>query len=289
MAIVRMSRREVFPDRSYPIHADRVRLDEAVGPHAHDFCELAIILAGRARYGSRIGSRGLSVGDVVAVRPGAWHEFAEVDGLDVANIYIGAELFADDLAWVFDHTALTNLLFGTGETAITLDRQATERAAGWLDQLRHCRDRLRDGRNLQLRSLLGCVLAEFAGADLRPGDALPVIGAAARTALLAMAEDPARDWTIAELAGLAGVSASRLQHQFSEQLGISPMRWLTQYRAEQMAVRLAAGSQPVAEIGRVVGWPDPNYAARRFRAAHQMSPTEYRRRFAFSAGRQPGR
>jgi AraC family L-rhamnose operon transcriptional activator RhaR len=50
-----------------------------------------------------------------------------------------------------------------------------------------------------------------------------------------------------------------------------------------MAVRLAAGRGSVSEIGRAVGWPDPNYAARRFRATYGMSPTEYRRRFAFTA------
>jgi AraC family L-rhamnose operon transcriptional activator RhaR len=285
MAIARMSRREVFPDQIYPIHADRIWLDEPVGPHAHDFCELAIILTGSARYRSQYGTRRLAAGDVVAVRPGAWHEFASADALEVANIYIGAELFSDDLAWVLDHTALTNLLFGTGEVAISLDPEAAARAAGWLDQLRRCRDRNRVARTLQLRSLLGCVLAEFAGANLRTDSAPPAMGPAARTALLAMAEDPSRTWSIPELARLAGVSASRLQHQFAEQLGVSPLRWLNQYRAEQMAVRLAAGSQPVAEIGRAVGWPDPNYAARRFRAAHRMSPTDYRRRFAFGADR----
>jgi AraC family L-rhamnose operon transcriptional activator RhaR len=50
-----------------------------------------------------------------------------------------------------------------------------------------------------------------------------------------------------------------------------------------MAVRLAAGGRSVAEIGRAVGWHDPNYAARRFRATYGLSPTEYRRRFAFTA------
>jgi AraC family L-rhamnose operon transcriptional activator RhaR len=65
-------------------------------------------------------------------------------------------------------------------------------------------------------------------------------------------------------------------------LGTSLLGWLAQYRAEQMAVRLAASDRPVAEIGRAVGWHDPNYATRRFRATYGISPTEYRRRFAFT-------
>lgn len=47
-----------------------------------------------------------------------------------------------------------------------------------------------------------------------------------------------------------------------------------------MAVQLVAGDRTVSEIARAVGWLDPNYAARRFRNAYQMSPTDYRRRFA---------
>jgi AraC-like DNA-binding protein len=35
-------------------------------------------------------------------------------------------------------------------------------------------------------------------------------------------------------------------------------------------------------VGRSGGWHDPNYAARRFRATYGISPTEYRRRFAFT-------
>jgi AraC family L-rhamnose operon transcriptional activator RhaR len=98
-----------------------------------------------------------------------------------------------------------------------------------------------------------------------------------------MAQDPARAWSVAELAAIARVSPSQLQHQFAGQMGISLLGWLTQYRSELMAVRLAAGGRSVAEIGRAVGWHDPNYAARRFRATYGLSPTEYRRRFAFTA------
>jgi AraC-like DNA-binding protein/mannose-6-phosphate isomerase-like protein (cupin superfamily) len=280
-AIPRMRRAEVFPDDAYPLHSDRRRLDAPVVPHAHDFCEVAVVVSGRAAYRTRHGTRGLRGGDVVAVRPGSWHEYRAVVELEVVNVYLGQELLSGELAWVLDHPGLTNLIFGTGDVRLRLSPAATDRARRWLEQLARCRDHPEADQPLQLRSLLGCAFAEFAGAGAsRAGRP---VSPATRTALLAMAEDPARAWSAAELATVARVSPSHLQHQFAEQLGTSPLGWLAQYRAEQMAVRLAATGRPVAEIGRAVGWSDPNYAARRFRATHGLSPTEYRRRFAFAA------
>jgi AraC-like DNA-binding protein/mannose-6-phosphate isomerase-like protein (cupin superfamily) len=279
--IPRMRRTEVLPGDAYALHSDRRLLDTPVPPHAHDFCEVAVVVSGRAAYRTRHGSRDLGVGDVVAVRPGSWHEYRAVADLDVLNVYLGQELLAGDLAWVLDHPRLTNLIFGTGDVRLRLSPAATERTRGWLEQLARCRDHPDTAQVLQLRSLLGCVFAEFAGAASDASGTGRATTPATRTALLAMAQDPARAWSVADLAALALVSASHLQHRFAEQLGTSPLAWLAQYRSEQMAVRLAAGRGSVAEIGRSVGWPDPSYAARRFRATYGMSPTEYRRRFAF--------
>ncbi|HEY9289917.1 MAG TPA: AraC family transcriptional regulator [Microlunatus sp.] len=282
MAIPRMRRAEVFPDDAYPLHSDRKLLDLPVTPHAHDFCEVAVIVSGRAVYRTRHGSRELGVGDVVAVRPGSWHEYREVVDLDVLNIYLGQELFSGDLAWVLDYPILTNLIFGTGDLRLRLASAATDRTRGWLEQLEACRDHPEAEQALQLRSLLGCVFAEFAGGSTDAARAGRPMTPATRAALLAMATDPARAWSAAELAATAQVSVSHLQHQFSGQFGTSLLGWLTLYRAEQMAVLLAATTRPVAEIGSAVGWDDPNYAARRFRGTYGISPTEYRRRFAFN-------
>ncbi len=285
MAIPRMRRAEVLPDDAYALHSDRRLLDAPVPPHAHDFCEVAVVVSGRARYRTRHGTRVLESGDVVAVRPGSWHEYRDVVDLEVLNIYLGQELLSGDLAWVLDHPRLTNLIFGTGDVRLGLSRAATDRTRGWLEQLARCRHNPEAEQPLQLRSLLGCVFAEFAGATSDASPAARPMTAATRAALLAMAEDPARDWSAADLATVARISPSHLQHQFAEQLGTSPLGWLAQYRSEQMAVRLAAGRGSVAEIGRAVGWHDPNYAARRFRATYGVSPTEYRRRFAFTTAR----
>jgi AraC-like DNA-binding protein/mannose-6-phosphate isomerase-like protein (cupin superfamily) len=277
-----MRRIEVFPHDGYALHSDRRQLDTAVPPHAHDFCEVAVVVSGRAVHRTRHGGHDLEAGDVVAVRAGSWHEYRDVADLDVLNIYLGQELLSGDLAWMLGYPRLTNLIFGAGGSRLRLSPAATGRTRGWLEQLADCRTDSDAAQPLQLRSLLGCVLAEFAGARSSTSHAGRPTTPATRAALLAMAQDPARAWSVADLAAIARVSPSYLHHRFAEQLGVSVLGWLAQYRSEQMAVRLAASTATVSEIGRAVGWHDPNYAARRFRATHGISPTEYRRRFAFA-------
>lgn len=284
MAIGRMRRDEIFAPGAYPVDSSRYRLDdEPVAPHAHDFCEVAIVLSGQADHRTRYRDRHLTAGDVVAVRPGNWHAFQRTENLDIVNIYIGAELFASDLAWILDHPAWANLIFGTGELSGRLGAPATDRIRRWLQQLADCPSHPGVDHPLQQRSLLGCVFAEVPRAHPAADRSADSAGPAIRAALLAMAETPGHPWQISELAATCNVSASHLQHQFARQLQISPLSWLNQYRAEQMAVQLAAGHRSVAEIGRAIGWPDPNYAARRFRSTYDMSPTMYRRRFGFDS------
>jgi AraC family transcriptional regulator, L-rhamnose operon transcriptional activator RhaR len=47
--------------------------------------------------------------------------------------------------------------------------------------------------------------------------------------------------------------------------------------------------QPIAQIAQTVGWPDPNYFARRFRSHFGLSASVYRSTFGHNAvGREGG-
>lgn len=278
----RRTRADVFAPGAYPVSAARLTLEQDVPAHGHDFCELAVVVDGAVGHRTRHGARELVAGDVVAVRPGAWHEYRVSTRVEVVNVYVGPELLAADLDWVLDYRALTELLLGTGEAELRLDPDGLGRVVGWLDQLAERARRTGALGPVQLRGLLGCVLAECAAAR-HPGEDEGVLARDVRAVVRAMAADPARAWTVGELAGIAAVSVSHLHHRFADQLGMSPLRWLTRHRAEQMALRLVGTDDPVSRVGAAVGWPDPNYAARRFRAEFALSPTAYRARFTVTA------
>jgi len=88
----------------------------------------------------------------------------------------------------------------------------------------------------------------------------------------------AEPWTLDALAEEVHLSRSQLVRVFDATAGLSPMAFLRQMRVERMARLLASTDLPIADAARSVGWTDANYASRRFHAAYDMSPTEFRRR-----------
>jgi AraC family L-rhamnose operon transcriptional activator RhaR len=91
-----------------------------------------------------------------------------------------------------------------------------------------------------------------------------------------MEEHLDHDWGLVELAKMLELNRSYLVRLFKRHTGQSPMAWLARRRAEKAAVLLLTTDMPIALVGKQVGWHDPNYFARRFRAAFGISAREYR-------------
>ncbi|WP_082571301.1 helix-turn-helix transcriptional regulator [Agromyces sp. Root1464] len=79
-----------------------------------------------------------------------------------------------------------------------------------------------------------------------------------------------------ELAERLGVSASTLARRFKTETGLTVAAYTAHARAERAARLLATTSQSVREIALFVGYDDPNYFVKVFRAAHGMTPSAYR-------------
>jgi AraC family L-rhamnose operon transcriptional activator RhaR len=97
------------------------------------------------------------------------------------------------------------------------------------------------------------------------------------TVLGAVEENLAEPWTLASLARRAHVSPAYLNELFNAHLGAPPMQVLSRLRTERAAALLRSTDLPIGRIAAAVGWPDPNYFARRFKAWQGISPGAYRR------------
>jgi AraC family L-rhamnose operon transcriptional activator RhaR len=95
-----------------------------------------------------------------------------------------------------------------------------------------------------------------------------------------MEDDIQRALTLGDLAEQLSIAEAYLVRRFKAATGLPPMAWLNRLRAERAAALLLRTDAPVAEIGRAVGWEDPNYFARRFRAHFGLSATDYRIQFS---------
>jgi len=85
--------------------------------------------------------------------------------------------------------------------------------------------------------------------------------------------------TLAGLAQLAGLSPYYLTRIFARYTGRGAMTYLGDVRHREAMARLRNTDLPVAAVARGVGYDDPYYFSRVFRAREGCAPLHYRRRF----------
>lgn len=97
-----------------------------------------------------------------------------------------------------------------------------------------------------------------------------------RHALVAMHEAPARDWTLDELAQVAGMSRSAFAVRFREVLGITPGHYLQGWRVGLAQQALRRG-RPLKVVAADVGYGSEAALSRAFKAHSGLSPREWKR------------
>jgi len=88
------------------------------------------------------------------------------------------------------------------------------------------------------------------------------------------------DLNVNEVARAAGLSRRLLEKRFRAELGCSVLKEIRRVRTDKIAQLLVETKMPVYEIGESLGFSDIQHFARYFRAARQMSPLAYRKKFA---------
>ncbi|MEH0167052.1 AraC family transcriptional regulator [Roseateles microcysteis] len=104
-----------------------------------------------------------------------------------------------------------------------------------------------------------------------------IVGAALR----ALHAEPARCWTLEELARTAGTSRSVLAERFAQLVGQAPMQYLAQWRMLLASNLLARSNAPLAQIAEEVGYQTDTAFSRAFRREYGMPPAAWRRRQAW--------
>jgi AraC-like DNA-binding protein len=95
-------------------------------------------------------------------------------------------------------------------------------------------------------------------------------------ALALLHREPARPWTIAELARQVGASRSVLAERFRHFLGEPPMTYLTRWRLQLGAQMLHSTSYSVAQIADEVGYESEPAFNRAFKREYGAPPARFR-------------
>lgn len=102
-------------------------------------------------------------------------------------------------------------------------------------------------------------------------------------ALAVLHRDPSHPWTLRALARAAGTSRSVLAERFQQCLGEAPIAYLTRWRLQLAAGRLASSSHGVASIAADVGYRSEAAFNRAFKREFGLPPARFRDRSQMAA------
>lgn len=290
-------------ERFRPILARTRSIQHSVGPVAYDCVKLIFVRHGSAILFSEFGEQPATTGDVVLLGASTLCGSEPEGSITVTTLYLDRDYVIDQVFWA--HAAV---LADRWEAQDIFDERYSEPAqilhlgedcAGmlmpWLDEMVALSlDGPTPGRFYRLQALLFAVLdvitplvattplrrTSSKRKATRPGMPrhrrfIPLRAEARQVADL-MGDQPARRWTLPELAAAVHLSPSQLGRVFVDAYGKTPMTYLTTLRAEHLARLLRETDLPIEQAMRQVGWHSRGHAARLFRQAVGVTPARYR-------------
>lgn len=274
-----------------------------VDPVAFDCVKLIVVRSGSALLFSGFGRRHVKVGDVVLLAAQTLCG-AEPEGhVTTTTIYLDRDYLIDLVFWQYaaqfcDRHNARDFFDAHYSTPAQILRIGEDRAGmlmPWLDELASLSlDGPQPERFLRAQALLFSVLDVIVPfmtttaavvSGRRGSTMIPAaprhrqfkpLRVEARHVAQLIRDDPARQWTVQELAEAVHLSPSQLRRVFVEAFGKAPIAYLTMLRTERMANLLRSTELPVKQIAAQVGWTDADFAARQFRRVLGVTPRAYR-------------
>ncbi|MGI4794612.1 MAG: AraC family transcriptional regulator [Janthinobacterium lividum] len=139
----------------------------------------------------------------------------------------------------------------------------------------------RPGRDVVLARLLEVLLIEAfratTGPTAAPGLLRGLADERVAAALRRVHGEPARPWTIGELAKASALSRSTFFDRFRREVGVRPMEYLLGWRMSLAKELLRSGDVSVGEVAERVGYSSQSTFSVAFARQVGMSPTAYAR------------
>ncbi|MGB1310199.1 MAG: AraC family transcriptional regulator [Leucothrix sp.] len=95
--------------------------------------------------------------------------------------------------------------------------------------------------------------------------------------LQAFHENPAKRWTLADLAQIAGLSRTMFAQRFRDMVGIPVMQYITEWRGQQAQKLLLESPYSIDEIAELTGYSSLAAFSRMFKKLFDVGPGTFRR------------
>ncbi|ACS29604.1 AraC family transcriptional regulator [Micrococcus luteus] len=289
--------------RLTPVVARTECLHRRREPIAYDCVKLIFVRAGSAWLFSEFGERPVKVGDAVLLAANTLCGAEPEDWVTVTTLYLDRDYVVDQVFWQYaavlaDRLAAKDFIAARYSEPAQVLRLGEDRAGclmPWLDELSQLSlDGPAPERFYRMQALLFAVLDVISpfvtttAARQSPTQhkatclaapalrRLAPLRTEARDTAHLLRDEPARRWTLGELAAAVHLSPSQLGRVFVDAYGKTPMTYLATLRAEHLARLLRETDLPIEQAMREVGWHSRGHAARLFRQAVGITPTRYR-------------
>jgi AraC family transcriptional regulator, transcriptional activator of pobA len=254
--------------------------------HAHDFLVLAFFDQGGGRLSVDGVGWPVEDGDAVVVAPGevvgpewtgdvagatAWVLFFPADAVD-ERAGVGVSWRAHPLLFPF---------VGSRAGGVQRLRVPAEQRTAWAQRFADLDRELRlreDGFPEAAQALLTLLLVGLArlAADV-PGHLRAADGPSLAAVFDVVERRFGEPISLRDVADEVGLSAGHLTTVVRRRTGRTVQQWITERRMTEARRLLGDPELTVASISGQVGYRDPGYFVRRFRAAHGVTPQEWRR------------
>ena len=223
--------------------------------HSHDFAQLVLPLAGRIALDID-GRLGVADGNTAAfVVPGAHHATSAL-GENRALIVDLSPLAAESrLLDRFSSAPFVPLTPPAGKLIGFMQLMLAQQQAPAQAQLQHW---------------LPLLLDTLAGQAPRAPSRLHLL-------MARIEAEPARPWSIADMATTAAISPSRLHEWFQAETGSSPRAWLAEVRVRHACHLLRQSTLPLAEVAMRCGYADQSALSHAMRRLRSTTAGAYRR------------
>ncbi|MDX9981946.1 MAG: AraC family transcriptional regulator, partial [Lentisphaeria bacterium] len=238
--------------------------------HTHDFFQAVHVLSGRFSFDAEDHRIEIGPGESGIVPPGVTHRYQAV---------------SRDICRTFMTNFQTPCPEQLGESAEVLDGERSKRL--WVTKpegelVNYALERLRaecsspgHASTAITQALLNLYLGAIARSAQRR-DRASANEERIRYALALIEREYGRPLTLDELADAAGLGVSRFSEVFRRHTGLSPMRYLMDYRIGVAKVLLTASSFAIGAIAEHLGFGTVQHFSRTFHAHTGLSPTVYR-------------
>lgn len=302
-AVSRAKESPPVPQAYAPILARTRTVHRPVGPIAYDCVKVIMVRDGSAFVFSEFGQEPVRPGDVIVLGANVLAGSEPEGHITVTTIYLDTDYMLDQVRWQYaaflkdrlDAQGFADKIYTEPAQILRVGEDRAGMLMPWLDELVALStegDFVRHYLRMQaLWFQISHVIAPYVKVSpvrispsqrghIRP--TLPrdrcftPLRVEVRRAAALLRENPARRWTLDELATEVHLSPSRLSGVFVEAYGKTPLTFLTMIRAECLAKLLRETDLTVTAAMQRVGWRSRSHGTRLFREYVGVTPGYYR-------------